>query len=639
MPNYKCSLVEQQEICKTIMGDEFECPKDCAHIGADPNPVIGTVDDKWKIAQVKELEWWNRTFVNPFFEERKQILFAEKMGIPPNDIFQIDLEGRSVLDVGGGPVSLLLKCINGGRRTVVDPLDFPDWIKQRYVAAGIEFKQQAAEDMEEEGYDEVWLYNVLQHVKDPERVLEKAMKSAKILRIFEWIETGIDDMHLHSIHPSMIEKVTGQKGHNETIINVDGLLAKAFWGIMNCDKGSIVPSEVSHKPVPMMGPAKSGKMTFHIPGIPHTITNKDFLSCAYTQKVLKLSSMLTDLGHTVYHYGCEGSTVNCTEDVSVVTDEYRQKFYPNRSREEQFTYNIDDEFHHTFNRRIADEAKKRLGEQNFLLCAWGYGHKEISDFLGESFITCESGIGYADTFSQHRVFESYTWMHWIYGKQGSSDGGWYDAVIPNFFDPSDFEFKEEKQDWLLYIGRIVKRKGVELACQLAEKTGHKLVIAGQGTLKNEGEQIDLRGDHIDFQGYADVEKRKYLMANAKAVLVPTYYIEPFGGVAVEAMLSGTPVITTDWGVFSEHTLHNVTGYRCRTMEQFCWAVNNVKKLSPHACRKWAIDNYSMDRVAKMYDEYFSMLSDLWRGGWYEPRESRNNLDWLNRYYPTEAIFE
>jgi glycosyltransferase involved in cell wall biosynthesis len=335
----------------------------------------------------------------------------------------------------------------------------------------------------------------------------------------------------------------------------------------------------------------------------------------------------------VYHYGCEGSEVNCTEDVSVVSNEYREKFYPPLDMRKQYTFNIDDEYHHTFHRNVANEVRKRKGERNLLLCAWGFGHKEIADLLGDEALAVESGIGYTDTFSKFRVFESYTWMHWVYGKGVQHDGSWYDAVIPNYFDPGDFEFREEKEDWLLYLGRIIKRKGVELASDLAHRTGHKLVIAGQGTLKNDAEHIDIKGDHIEFVGYADVAKRKDLMSRAKACIMPTYYVEPFGGVAIEAMLSGTPVISTDWGVFSEHTLHGLTGYRCRTMEQFEWAVNHIDRISPAGCRQWAIDNYSMDRVAKMYDEYFSMLSDLWRGGWYEPRPDRQDLDWLEKQYP------
>ena len=612
----KCGLPDDAAICQAISNGE-DCSPDCPH----SIPGNGFSCDGWENAQKLERDWWIETSPGSHFEERKQMLMAEKMGVSHDPNFRIDLGGKSVLDVGGGPVSLLLKCTNG-RRVVLDPLKFPEWVNHRYEAAGIEVKHLAAEEMEESGYDEVWIYNVLQHVRDPKRVLENAMVAGRTLRIFEWIDTGTDEMHLHSITRSSIEDVIGRKGNAEFITNVDGLPAKAFWGSF---------------PTTRMRRTSSGResLTFHIPAIPHTVTNKDYISCAYTQKCLKLSKMLTDLGHTVYHYGCEGSEVDCTESIDVVSDEYRRAFYPHSDdMTRQFTFDINDDYHGIFRKRTAEEIEKRLGEKNFLLCAWGVGHKGIADILGDKVKAVESGIGYADTFARYRVFESYAWMHWVYGKNQQSDGGWYDAVIPNFFDPDDFEFREEKEDWILYIGRIVKRKGVELASQLAERTGHKLVIAGQGTLKNDGEKIDIKGDHIDFVGHADVEKRKDLMSRAKAVIVPTYYIGPFEGVAVEAMLSGTPVISSDWGAFSEHNLHGVTGYRCRTMEHFEWALNNIENISPLACREWAIDNYSMGRVSLMYDEYFSMISDLWGKGWYEKREDREEMDWLKKFTPT-----
>lgn len=96
--------------------------------------------------------------------------------------------------------------------------------------------------------------------------------------------------------------------------------------------------------------------------------------------------------------------------------------------------------------------------------------------------------------------------------------------------------------------------------------------------------------------------------------MPTYYLEPFGGVNVEAQLCGTPVITTDWGAFPETVVHGVTGYRCRTFEEFCWAVNHVDAIQPEACRTWAAANYSMERVGHMYEEYFHRIEGLFEEG-------------------------
>lgn len=145
--------------------------------------------------------------------------------------------------------------------------------------------------------------------------------------------------------------------------------------------------------------------------------------------------------------------------------------------------------------------------------------------------------------------------------------------------------------------------------------------------------IDLRADHVEFVGYADLKKRRDLLSRCKALFVPTYYFEPFGGTMIEAAFSGSPSITTDWGSASENVLHDVTGYRCRTMDQFCWAAKNIENIRPIDCRHWAEGNFSLEAVAPMYDEYFRMLQDLRGKGWYEENPGRTQLDWLTKSHP------
>ena len=262
----------------------------------------------------------------------------------------------------------------------------------------------------------------------------------------------------------------------------------------------------------------------------------------------------------------------------------------------------------------------------------GNYQKPIADAV--KLLTIESGIGYTGVFAAHRVFESYAWMHYIYGLLNQDDGVWYDAVIPNYFDPADFPFQASKMDYLLYFGRIISRKGVQVAVDVAKATGNQLYIVGQGELDNPVEGLALSNEkHIIHLPAVGPEERGKLLGNAKAVLMPTYYLEPFGGVNVEAQFCGTPVITSDWGAFPETVLHGVTGYRCRVFEEFCWAVKNIHRIKPQNCRDWAERNYSMERVGRMYEEYFQRVNNLFDQGWYQTNDARQELDWLNRHYP------
>lgn len=118
------------------------------------------------------------------------------------------------------------------------------------------------------------------------------------------------------------------------------------------------------------------------------------------------------------------------------------------------------------------------------------------------------------------------------------------------------------------------------------------------------------------------------MSKAKGLFMPTTYLEPFGYVAIEAMFSGTPVITTDGGAFPETVLHGVTGYRCRNLEEFIWAAKNIKKIKPADCRRWAMGNYSMKKATERYKDYFTKIMNLYRKGWYTENPNRKDLDCL-----------
>ena len=92
---------------------------------------------------------------------------------------------------------------------------------------------------------------------------------------------------------------------------------------------------------------------------------------------------------------------------------------------------------------------------------------------------------------------------------------------------------------------------------------------------------------------------------------------------------GCPTIVTDWGVFAETIVHGKTGWRCRTWDQFKWAAKNVDKIDPYVCHAWAAENYSLERVGNMYEEYFQGLLDLNRkDGWHTDHPERTQLDWL-----------
>jgi 2-polyprenyl-3-methyl-5-hydroxy-6-metoxy-1,4-benzoquinol methylase len=188
----------------------------------------------WDKAQEWEKKWWGDC-TNTYGEETKQLHYAEKMGLQPiNDSkgVHFDLEGKSVLDIGGGAVSLLLKCTNFKYAKVTDPLPLPEWIKERYFAAGIQYIQDAGEVIHIPGekFDEVWIYNVLQHTEDPARIIENSRNTGKIIRVFEWLEIGISDGHIQNLTEKKMNEWLHGEGKVE-VMNSQLFRGKCYYGI------------------------------------------------------------------------------------------------------------------------------------------------------------------------------------------------------------------------------------------------------------------------------------------------------------------------------------------------------------------------------------------------------------------------
>jgi hypothetical protein len=171
-----------------------------------------------------EMDFWAGCR-NTFGEETKQLLYLRKMGFALSPTwrsnFAFDAKGRSFIDFGGGPVSVLLKFDNLGMSTVVDPAPWPDWVRARYAASNIDLLSIAAEDysLMHQPHDVALVYNCLQHVSDPEKIVKNALASAKELKLFEWIDTPPHPGHPHTIRAADLERWTGKKG---TTVQLNG---------------------------------------------------------------------------------------------------------------------------------------------------------------------------------------------------------------------------------------------------------------------------------------------------------------------------------------------------------------------------------------------------------------------------------
>lgn len=351
----------------------------------------------------------------------------------------------------------------------------------------------------------------------------------------------------------------------------------------------------------------------HVVSLPHTLLTKDYDYCAYTAKTRRFIDMLDMAGIDALVYGPDvHDTPGASEYFDVVTEADRQAWFgaPEWDRNTVFDrWDTADVCWTTMNSRAAKLIRENWQPGDILGLIGGLCQKQIFDELADlGPLVVEWGIGYSGVVpGTHRVFESYAWMHHVAGLTHSDDMRFFDAVIPNCFDVEDFRFGDTPGEYLLYMGRPIPRKGMPIIADLAKRSPYPIVMAGQP------------GDPIpgtEYVGLITGRRKAELLAGARALLTPTTYLEPFGGVAVEAMLSGTPVIATDYGAFTETVIHGVTGYRCRMLVDFLDAIDAVGDLDRLTIANHATARYSLDAGARLYGDYLRRAKMLYTDGWY-----------------------
>jgi glycosyltransferase involved in cell wall biosynthesis len=186
----------------------------------------------------------------------------------------------------------------------------------------------------------------------------------------------------------------------------------------------------------------------------------------------------------------------------------------------------------------------------------------------------------------------------------------YIATVRHGIDIESFHFNEKPQDYLLFLSRLHRDKGVREAIEVAKKTGRKLRIAGfiadQAYFENEVQPY-IDNNQIIYEGHVDPEYKKELLSNAYALLHMINYDEAFGIGVVEAMASGTPVIAMNRGSMPELIRNGETGFLVSNIDEAAEAVQNIDSISRKACREHAEKHFSVDR---MVDEYIKVYETI-----------------------------
>lgn len=346
-------------------------------------------------------------------------------------------------------------------------------------------------------------------------------------------------------------------------------------------------------------------MIFHCLSVPYSPTRKDVSLCAFVQKVYKFCNEMTKRGHTVYHYGHEDSIVNCTEHVNVINNDILKRTYGNLNdwKIKGFNQEVDNEAVKTFNENCIKELQKRIkSNKEFILCWFGFAHEPCVKHFYDKAIVIEPSIGYDSMFAPIKIFETYCQLHKMHSYANKNISLGNEFVVNPGFDKNDFEFKKEKSNTALFLGRVIEAKGAKIAYDSCNNLKQEIIFAGPNILNLKDTE------YCKFIGFVDPIKRKQLLSEAKFLFAPSLFIEPCNWTVIEAQFSGTPTITTDFGGFTETVLHGVTGLRFNRANQLKYAIENVSKIiDPHACYNNALSKYTVEMQIDCYLYFFNEI--------------------------------
>jgi glycosyltransferase involved in cell wall biosynthesis len=183
------------------------------------------------------------------------------------------------------------------------------------------------------------------------------------------------------------------------------------------------------------------------------------------------------------------------------------------------------------------------------------------------------------------------------------------GVVYNGIPMDRYPFREDKDDFLLFLGRADEEKAPHLAIEAARRAGRRLVLCS--TTKNPRERSywaadvePLLGDDVVVEGEVSHERKADLLARAAALVFPIQWPEPFGLVMTEAMACGTPVVAWRNGSVPEVVADGETGFIVESVDEMAAAVGRVGDLDPRVLRARVEERFSAEAMVRGYERAY-----------------------------------
>lgn len=199
--------------------------------------------------------------------------------------------------------------------------------------------------------------------------------------------------------------------------------------------------------------------------------------------------------------------------------------------------------------------------------------------------------------------------------------------VHNAIDVSAFPFVKEKKNYFITLARFTADKGQHIAVKCCGKLRKRLrmagTIAGIGSNKKLAFELSnplssyrrneefryyrdkvlppaLLYPKVTYAGNLSGAKKMRFISEAKALLFPIQWEEPFGMAVIEALACGTPVIAMNRGAMPEIIDHGVTGFLANNEKEFSEYIQRIDEIDPEACRKSVEKKFSATFMAERY---------------------------------------
>lgn len=185
-------------------------------------------------------------------------------------------------------------------------------------------------------------------------------------------------------------------------------------------------------------------------------------------------------------------------------------------------------------------------------------------------------------------------------------------VVYHGIDVGQWQWEKDSGEYLAYGGRFIPEKGVEDALSVSEALNIPLHLATSGNYLDTPYYKDhlaskLKNPLFTFTGFLSAKAKNDWLKQARALLFPIKWEEPFGMVMIEAMACGTPVIAYNRGSVPEVIVDGKTGFIVDSVDGMVAAIKRIDEIDRSACRKHVEENFTVEKMVDGYERIYDKL--------------------------------